>query len=369
MLGDLFAVHNGIYLLNHSVGRPLVSAREYTEKHYFDVWESGQAEVWNSWLPIIEDFRSAIAKIYNTDASYVCPQVNLSSALTKILSALPREKNKMTILLSEEDFPSIVFVLKMAEQNGYKLKFIPKGSDLLDIQTWDQHMSADVGLALVSHVYSNTGVKAPVFEITSLCQQKKIFSIVDIAQSAGVVQIDFQKWQSDFVIGSCVKWLCGGSGAAYLWVNPRLLHMCKPTDVGWFSHQNPFEFDIHSFTYADSALRFWGGTPSVMPYVVATNSINTLANIGVGVISQHNIKLSQLLIDQIEDRHIVSPRHANQRGGTVVLHFGNQQEAVLEKLTQANVRFDSRPHGLRLSPHIYNTQDEIEEVSCCLRNV
>jgi selenocysteine lyase/cysteine desulfurase len=215
-------------------------------------------------------------------------------------------------------------------------------------------------------VHSNTSIQVPVEEICRQARQQGIISIVDIAQSVGIVPIDLAAWNADFVLGSCVKWLCGGPGAGFLWASPEIVGHCHPVDVGWFSHENPFEFDIHNFRYAESVLRFWGGTPSVIPYVVAANSIALIADIGIDTICAHNQALNQRVLDAIPAEVSLTPLRADQRGGTLVLNFGERQGEVEQKLAGAGVHFDSRPTGMRMSPHIYNSEAEIDTVIACL---
>jgi len=362
-----FVAAEGIYLLNHSVGRPPVGTGAVWEQGFLHPWETGGEEVWTRWIEAIEDFRSAVAGLLDGASADVCPQVNLSSALTKILSALSLPAGKRTLLYTEQDFPSIGFVLQQAQKQGYELRAIPDEYDTLDPQTWKDQLSGDVGLVMVTHVHSNTSRQVPVAEICATARDRNIISVVDVAQSVGVVPISIKAWRADFVIGSCVKWLCGGPGAAFLWVDPGTQPACEPTDVGWFSHENPFEFDIHSFRYAQDALRFWGGTPSVQPYVIATNSIRLLLEIGIEKIRAHNVALTNRLIEAVDEKVLVTPAIAEQRGGTVVLSFPDTRQAsVYDRLKKAAVKFDVRPTGIRLSPHIYNEPDQLLTVVKCL---
>lgn len=366
MFEEQFVPHDGIYLLNHSVGRPPVSARKQLLDSYFEPWENGDAEVWPVWLKQIELFRNVLGSLLNAQAKDLCPQTNLSGALTKIVHSLATRPGKHKILLHEQDFPSMGFVLKRAEKLGYQLTIISADADPKDLNTWHEYMTDDIGIVLITHVHSNTSVLTPVVEIARLARQLGIISIVDIAQSVGVVPIDVAAWNADFVIGSCVKWLCGGPGAAYLWAHPDRIQECEPIDVGWFSHANPFEFDINDFRFADGAIRFWGGTPSVLPYVVAANSIALINNIGVETLRKHNLALTQSVIERLDPNVIVSPEDPTCRGGTLVLNFGARQAEVAQRLEQANVRFDTRASGHRLSPHIYNSASELELVAGCL---
>lgn len=365
MYQDLFCPHDGIYLLNHSVGRPLKSARQQITDQFFGPWEHGAADVWPHWLESIDQFRQALAELFNSKKEQFCPQVNLSSALTKVIYSFPFIPEKPVILLSERDFPSMGFSLKKAETSGYRLKFIPDTKDHLDLDVWNHYLSDNVRFVLITHVQSNTSHLVPAGEIAEMARSKDILSILDIAQSAGVVPIDLQTWQPDVVLGSCVKWLCGGPGAAYLWMKEALLAQANPIDVGWFSHQNPFEFDIHNFTYHDDALRFSGGTPSVMPYILAAHSIKTLHEIGIEKIRQHNIELTERVIKSAGSEKILTPANPAHRGGTLVINFTNRQNEVIAALERGKIRYDQRPTGLRFSPHIYNTAEEIEKLKDC----
>ena len=190
-----------------------------------------------------------------------CPQTNVSSATTKILYALPELRARRTVLLSEEAFLSLAFVFQMAAGSGFRLKYIDGGADAGDPEVWKGQLTADVGLVLLTHVHSNSGLQTPVKDISELARERGITSVVDVAQSVGVLPIDVRYWNADFVVGSCVKWVCGGPGAGFLWANPSVVDQSQPIDVGWFSHDDPFEFDIHRFRYATDSLRFWGGTP------------------------------------------------------------------------------------------------------------
>lgn len=363
---DLFSLGEGIYLLNHSVGRPPRSAEAAARTAFFEPWQAGAAEPWDAWFGEVERFRRAVGALLNGQAAQVCPQSNLSSALTKIVHSLPRRIGRDTIVYTEADFPSMGFVLAMAGRAGFRLRCIPDTADFATLGCWESAFDEDCCLALVTHVHSNTSRQVSVAEICNLAREREIMTVVDVAQSAGIVPIDVGSWEADFVVGSCVKFLCGGPGAGFLWVNDRVLRDCQPTDVGWFSHADPFEFDIHHFRYAESALRFWGGTPAVLPYAVAANSLETLIGIGIERIRAHSLELTQAIIASIPRKCLFTPARPASRGGTVVLDFGERQADASAALADAGVHFDRRRSGMRLSPHIYTSQSDVEIVIDCL---
>jgi selenocysteine lyase/cysteine desulfurase len=253
------------------------------------------------------------------------------------------------------------YALKKSLPDCAELRFINKHLDITNEEVWQQHLTADVDLVFVSKAYSNTGQMAPVDAIIEQARSLDIISILDIAQSAGVIPLDLQVTTPDFMLGSSVKWLCGGPGAAYLWVNPNIMDQCQPIDVGWFSHENPFEFNIHEFRYHPTALRFWGGTPSVAPYAFAGHSINYFANIGSEAVRKHNQQMIDKLIHSLS-AFVVSPIEREKRSGTVILHFGDHQQKVKQAVAMAKISVDERVHGLRVSAHVYNDNDDVDKL-------
>ena len=359
---DDFILTNSNYLLNHSVGRPLKTSENNFAERFYEPWKKSNDEPWEKWLETINDFTLSLAKIFNAKKSEFCPQVNLSSGLTKILMSLKQvQKKKSVVLVSEIDFPGMGFALKKSLPEDCEIRFIPANEDITNSSIWDAYMTEDIDLVFVSHAYSNTGQLSPISDVISMARSRDIISILDIAQSAGIVPIDLTALKPDFMLGSSVKWLCGGPGAAYLWVNTERLSSCEPKDVGWFSHENPFEFDIHNFRYHDSALKFWGGTPVVAPFVIATNSINYFTKIGIKNIRKHNQALIAKTANEI-DLEFVSPRDEAIRGGTMILDFGSNQQKVLNHLKDNNIGVDLRSHGIRISPHIYNDEQDIDQL-------
>jgi len=352
----------GSYLLSHSVGCLPVMARPSASDGFFQSWQSLGGNAWPSWLTYIDTFCQALATLFNAKAEQFCPQSNVSSALTKIIYSLPHTPHKNTILLSENDFPSLGFVLSLAQQRGWQLRFLAKDTPIYDLETWRKQLTPDVKLVFITHVNSVQSQRAPVKALIALAKQHDIISIVDIAQSAGVIPIDLTQWAADFVVGSCVKWLCGGPGAGFLWVNPAILMQCRPLDVGWFSHDDPFEFDIHHFKYATDAKRFWGGTPSVLPYLIAASSITLIHQIKVAKIYDHNQALLDILHQGAMEHGIeaLSPRSKKHRGGTLTLKLNHPTQTV-SLFNQHQILFDVRQqNGFRFSPHIYNTTEEIQ---------
>jgi kynureninase len=361
-----FHVPEGTYLLSHSVGCLPHGSAEAVEAGYYRPWREAGGDAWPGWLEALTSFRAAVAGLIGARIDQVCPQTNVSGAVAKILHALPERPGRDTILLCEEDFPSIGFVAAAAAARGYRTRFLPRGEAAEDSAAWAAAVAqGDVQLAIVTHAFSNRSARLPVAEISAMLRRREVFSIVDAVQTLGVVPVDVTAWSADFVVGSSVKFLCGGPGAAFLWASDAVLPQTRPIDVGWFSHADPFAFDIHDFRAAADALRFWGGTPSVLPLVQAAHSIATLSRIGTEAIHAHNQALIQHLHDAMPDR-IRSARDPARRGNAVLVATDDPAD-MLALLRSRRIMADTREGCIRLSPHIYNDLDDMDRLLAVLR--
>jgi len=359
-LNEFLTPGPGPYVLTHSVGCLPRAAHGALEAGYLEPWARRGGNAWPAWLERIDDFRAALALLLGGAAADYCPQGNLSSGLAKVLSALPPHPRRTVLLAAEESFPSLGFVLDRAARRGWTARFAPHRPD--DAEAWCAALTDDVRAVLVTHVHSNSGRVAPVAEIARRCAQRDILCIVDVAQSAGILPLDLPALGADVVLGSCVKWLCGGPGAGFLWIRSDLAAKLEPDDVGWFSHADPFEMDIHSFRYAPDARRFWGGTPSVASYVMAAASLRVIARIGVDAILAHNRRLiaafSEALPAAWRARLPSWPT-----GGTLCIPLGDHQPAITAALAAAGISFDCRGDVVRISFHACNTAGEAVQVA------
>lgn len=360
---ELFYLPDSPYFLSHSVGCLPRGAEKSVNEHLFSPWKKQGGDAWPIWLDTIEQFTNELSLLLGGEASQYCPQSNLSSGLTKFLGALPKPlPNKNKILIHADAFPSIGFVVEQFTRMGYELKLIEEHHLASDVDNWRLAVSEDVAGVVITHVHSNTGCVSPVSPIIEMAKANNSFSVVDIAQSAGVLPVDVSSWNADIVLGSCVKWLCGGPGAGFMWVNPWIVENLKPIDVGWFSHSNPFEMDIQHFCYHPNAKRFWGGTPSVVPYAIALGGVRLINNIGVDSIYKHNRALMALLLLNAP-LQTKGSANINNRGGTLCINFSETQLSSIESaLNNAQIFYDRRNNRLRFSFHIFNTKDEVEQL-------
>jgi len=358
MLENLVIRPNHPYFLSHSIGLTPKNTTERMNELFFDPWQTGNGKAWDNWLATVDQFKSLIGTIINANADEVCPQSNISSALTKVLFSLQPNPKKNKILLSEVDFPTIGFVLQQAQKLGLQLKFLPKSAALTDPDVWKAAITDDIHLVHITHVFSNVGMRTPVKEIVKIAKNAGAYTIVDAAQSIGAIPVDTQKWNADFILGTGVKYLCGGPGSAFLWANPEVLPKTEPADTGWFSHKSPFEFNIHNFEMVDNASRFLGGSPSIAPLAFAIAGLEMISTIGVKAIEKHNQALIDLILQSIPNEALRSHNIKGERGSHIMFE-PQDRKIARDKLREAGCACDERKGGFRVSVHGYTNKKDV----------
>jgi len=355
------------YFLSHSVGCQPVTLQAALEEAYIGVWKLKGGHAWESWMPALEIYQSRLGSLLDVEAELICPQINVSSALTKILHALPVQQGKQTIVCTQDDFPSMGYVFSQAARLGYTLRFIE--GDVCQTENWARAMDETVAVMFITHVLSNRACRLPVADLCQLARSGGAVSIVDVAQSAGIIPVEPVAWDVDYVIGTGVKFLCAGPGAAFLYARRSRLAQARPLDVGWFSHEDPFEMDIHDFRFAGSAMRFFGGTPSPAPLIAASAAFTLWSEIGLQrVYSRVQAHLDHLQA-ALPSACLVSPRHAAGRGATLIVAPPSDPVPFERRLQEAGIQFDQRKQGYRFSVHAYTSEQDIEALASCLQTL
>ena len=349
------------YLKSHSVGCQPRQAEAMLRERYLTPWaETGEA--WPNWLDAIDAWRAALGALIGAEPRDLSPATNVSAALSRYLSALGQATTRRTILFAPSAFPTIGFVAGGLAAEGWQTRLLPADADVRDPASWATALDHDVALAIPMHVSSNSGALADISGIAAAVRAAGGRCIVDCAQSVGIVSVTPAGWGVDAALGTSVKWLCGGPGAAWLWVAPHDRSELDPAERGWWSHAEPFEMDIADFRYAPDARRWWGGTPDVAPFILSTAGIAEIAAIGVDAVRGHNLGLQALVRDALEAKTPQWRWPTGAIGGTLCIDTGADQPRVAAALEADAIKADFRGSVVRLSFHAYNGVGDVERL-------
>jgi len=174
----------------------------------------------------------------------------------------------------------------------------------------------------------------------------------------------------DFATGGSVKWLCGGPGAGYLYVRPDLIDRFEPKTTGWMAHEHPFAFETEMH-YAPNITRFLHGSPAIPALYAAESGYKIINEIGVEAIREKSVRQTQWLIELAEAAgfRVTSPKDPARRGGTITV-WDDNAAAITKELIRREFIVDYRPGaGVRISPHFYTKDEELELVIAEMKTI
>jgi kynureninase len=350
------------YLVSHSMGAAPLGAREALEA-FWDLWASDGPEAWERWLPRIGEIADGIGAIVGAAPGSVFLGPNVSILQAALGSCIDFSGDRNEVVYEALQFPSLTYVWREWERYGAVNRIVDSDDGrTIPTERILEAITEKTALAVLSHAYYVSGAIADVRAIQAHCRQVGALLCVDAYQTTGIYPYDVTQWDLDIVTGGSHKWLCGGPGCAWIYVKPSLARELRPALTGWMAHERPFAFEPSPIVYAESMYRFGHGTPTIPGYVVAAPGHEMIRTIGVPKIREHNIRLTEKIVAMSLERSLVvkTPLEPERRTGWIGIDFDGA-EAACRQLVAQRVYVDYRPScGIRVSPHFYTGDDEIE---------
>jgi kynureninase len=352
------------YLISHSLGpMPVEAERRLAE--YAESWSTRGVRAWGEgWWELPLTVGDRIARLIGAPPGSTVMHQNVTIAEAVVLSCFDLRGERRRIVYEEENFPSVRYLQQAQQARGAEIVVCRDEEEI--VAAIDERTL----LVPISHVIFKTGRIQDVEPIIDRAHEAGAYVVLDAYQSVGAVPLDVTALGVDFAVGGSVKWLCGGPGAAWLYIRPDLTERLEPTLVGWQAHKRPFAFESE-LEYADGSWRFLTGTPNVPALYAATAGYDLVEEVGIDRIRENSVRQTELLIGLLDEAgfDVVSPRETERRGGSVVVGTPDFP-AVHAELEARNILCDFRPDvGLRFGPHFFNTDDEIELAVSAMREI
>jgi kynureninase len=313
-----------------------------------------------------------LGALMNAPAASVSVHQNVTTCQAVIASCFDFKGPRNKVVYTDMNFPSVMYFWEGQQKNGARVHMV-KTDDGINVPTQRLLDAIDEQTLLVpiSHVIFRSAFINDAQAIIEKAHKVGALVVLDTFQSLGTVPVDVQALNTDFAVGGVLKWLCGGPGVAYLYVRPDLGKKLEPGFTGWFAHQNPFGFEVGPMRYTDPPFRFMNGTSHIPSLEAARPGLKIIKEVGVERIREKSKRQTSKLIELADAQgwRINSPRDAEKRGGTVSIDMPDSQE-VCQELLKREVLVDWRPKaGVRMSPHFYNTDEEIEKAIATVEEI
>jgi len=271
------------------------------------------------------------------------------------------------IVTTDLEYPSVVYPW-LRKNLGVKVHYVNNIDGKILLEDVEKAVDDKTVAVAVSHVEYVNGFRHDLRALSEIAHKHGAYLIVDAIQSAGAMQIDVKKDDVDFLATACYKWLLSPPGAGYLYVKNELIEKFEPPFIGWASVKpEVFEtidfWNIWNLKLSETASRFEIGSPSFISLTGASEALKMLLNMGIENIEKRILNLTGYLIDAIKKLKLKlqTPEETPYRSGVVNFKIDKSQELV-KTLNEKGIVISARAHGLRVSPHFYNTEEEIDKL-------
>lgn len=364
------------YLISGSLGPLSTRSRALAEEH-LDLWSRlGPEELWfEHGFPRLEECRQRFAALIGADPDEVAVVPSVSSGLSSLASCLDFSGERNKVVATALDFPTNHYVWRAQERRGAAVDIVPT-PDGVRIDAADVVARIDERTRIVNlnRVLFESSWIMDLEPIVQAAHDGGAFVVVDDFHGTGVVPFDVHAAGVDFVVSGALKWLCGGQGIAFLYCRRDLVEHMRPAVVGWFGTVDPFDFDRSGLRLLPSARRFETGTYALPQAWTAAGGMEIILEVGVERIRRQTKELSQGVVERAFDAglEVLSPTDPARRGALVRLRVPGGRpaaEKVVHALFEQDVVFDRRGDALRISPHFFNTDEDLDRAFDALRAV
>jgi kynureninase len=360
------------YLVSHSLGAMPTRARAYLQQ-FADEWDGRGVRAWHEgWWEIGRTTGDILAPILGAAPGTLTMHQNATVAQSIVASCFDWSAARRRIVLQDLDFPTNHYLFEGFRRFGAEIVYVPSDNAIrAPIDRLVDAIDDRTALVPMSLVLFRSACLQDVRPVIEKAHRVGARVVLDVYQAAGAVPMQLDDLEVDFAVGGSVKYLCGGPGAGYLYVRPDLVSTLRPAVVGWAGHASPFAFETGAINYSEGIERFQSGTPNVPSLYSARAGYEIVAAIGVTAIRERSLALTRRLMDAATRQgwRLNTPGRDDERGGSVVIDVPDGARVTDELLGQ-NVIVDYRPNaGIRVAPHFYNTEADIDRAVAAMESL
>jgi len=351
------------YLINNSLGA-MPRAVYGNLRAYADMWATRGVRAWSEgWWDMNVEIGNQIGEIIGAPDSTISIHQNIAIAQGVLLSCFDYEGPRNKVVVENGIFPSDYYNLRGMLPSHVQIEMVESHDNGITVPV-DEIVEAiddQTLLVLISHVLFRSAYIVNLDPIIEKAHRVGAIMIVDGFHAGGIIPVDVSALNVDFYLGGVLKWMCGGPGGIFLYARPDYLKTITPRLTGWMAHKRPFAFEPE-IDFREDAFRLLNGTPAIPSLYAIQPGIEIIAQVGVETIREKSLRMTAHMIQRADAAgwEVNSPRESEERGGTVTVNPPHAYEVSRELLAR-NIVIDYRiGAGIRVSPHFYNTFEEID---------
>ncbi|HTX41119.1 MAG TPA: aminotransferase class V-fold PLP-dependent enzyme [Acidobacteriaceae bacterium] len=361
---SLFPIVEKYVYLNHASVAPLSRATRDCMARVVDAAMNEGPRVADEIDEMLATGRCRAARLVNAKPHQIAFLRNTSEALSAIANGIDWRRGDNVVTAAVE-FPANVYPWRrIAEERGVELRAArDHGCGMVDHEELLSLVDGRTRVVTVSWVQFATGQRLDLRRIGSFCRERDVLFVVDAIQGLGGLQLNAERDCVDAFAAGAHKFLLGPKGVSLLYLSDRALEQIRPTVIGWTAVKDHSDYLAHDFDFREGALRFEGGTANVAGICGLSEAIDLMLQAGPAAVEAHLLALSASLAAGLEARgyRVVSSRNAAEMSAIVTCrHQRHSAAEICRHLDSRNIVTSARHEGLRIAPHFYNSEADLE---------
>ena len=326
-----------------------------------------EGSLWEHWVGRQERVRVDLATLLGASSAEVAVTTSASAAISAVASGLDLSGGRDGVVTTDLEFPTVGQIWHAQERRGARVHHVRSEPDhSLLLERFDEAIDDRTAIVSLTHVCYRNGARTDLEPIIAMARERGAYVLVDAYQSAGALPLDMTSLDADFLVGGALKYLLGSPGVGFLYARAGRTDAVVPTTTGWFADRDVFRMQIEAYDPAPDARRFEAGTPAVPSLYAAAAGVELMLEIGVERTAAHVETLLQQLREGVErlGGTVVTPEAAH---GPMLAVASTDDAAHVAALGQERVVVSNRDGNVRISPHCYNTAEDVDAVLAALR--
>ncbi|HEV3138624.1 MAG TPA: aminotransferase class V-fold PLP-dependent enzyme, partial [Pirellulales bacterium] len=319
---------------------------------------------WPAWSRRVEEARTLAARLLNAEPSEVALVHSTTEGIGLVAEGFPWREGDNVVTLANE-FPSNLYPWMNLASRGVETRQVVPKQGKVDLNDLAAACDARTRIVSVSWVGYVSGWRCDLNDLVELAHRRGALLFVDAIQGLGVFPLDVKAAPIDFLAADGHKWLLGPEGAGLFYLRREHLDLLRPLGVGWHSVEHASDYSHIELKLKPSAARYEGGTQNMVGFIGLAESLKLLLDLGTAAIAKRLLEITDRACERLQNAGAVieSPREGDHRSGIVSFELsGHNSLQVKHRCLAAGVVLSARGGKLRISPHAYADEEDIERL-------
>ena len=312
----------------------------------------------------LEDARTEAAKLIGAEVALLS---STTEALCAVAWSLDFQRGD-NVVTTDMEFPAVVYPwMRIGEGKGVEVRLARNREGIVELADLEKLVDDHTKVLAISHVEYASGLRFNLKELHHLASEHGALLVVDTIQSLGVIPLNVKDERVDILASGAYKWLLGPFGTSILYIKRGLYEKLEPPFVGFRSTGKPFELRPTKLTYAKTARKFEYSTSNYAAMTGLAEAIKYLRRIGIKRVYNYVLKITGDLMQSLSNLRgvrVITPKEEERRAGIITIRFEKADYMeVTRKLGEKGIIVSPRFKSVRMSPHIYNSEEDVSKAS------